>query len=851
MRSLLRFSLLLLFCVISGWLSCPAGACAQSPAAPAAPGADAPAPKRTLEAVRLQTPIRLDADLSEPEWQRAPVASEFIELRPVPGRAERLKTEVHILYDDAALYVGAIMHDVAADSIFRELSKRDNLENTDFFGVFFDTYRDGLNGYGFFVTPAGVQLDARYSSGGDQGEDFSWNAVWDSRAAIRGTDWVVEMRIPYSAIRFPAAAVQEWGFNISRRRQSTRQQFFWNEIKPQVSGFINQAGRLTGLVDLRPPLRLSLTPYVSGYLNHYPYNEKDLRNTTTLVNGGADVKWGLNESFTLDATLVPDFGQVQSDNVVLNLTPFEVKYNENRPFFLEGVELFNKGNLFYSRRVGARPIGYYDVEDQLRTGERVLKNPGESRLLNATKLSGRTSSGLGVGIFNGLSRPMYATVADEAGAERKLNTAPLTNYNIVVLDQSLPHNSFATLINTNVLRNGGTYDANVTGGLLRLTDKTNTYAFNGRLAYSRRRGRFFQSEEEIDNRDGWAWRAEGGKVSGTWQYNMAAQVETDTYDCNDLGLLFNNNSINVGPNVSWNHYARLGPFNNFFVWGGGWYQSLYQPRRFQEAGMYTGFNTTVTKSFTTIEVNFDYAPMYKRDYFEPRQYPLGTYLLPVPASYGIVGFVSTDYRKKLALDLNLGYRDYAKAGRWDYDLTLTPRYRFSNQFSVRYSASLNQRNQQEGYFGDLDEETSDSLYTGRVLLGRRGLTTIANTLTATYIFSNRMSLSARGRHYTSTARYHAFFELLPGGERQDTDYARNRNVTFNAFNVDVVYSWWFAPGSEVSIVWKDAIATTRRADQATPLYFNNLEHTLNAPQNNALSVKVLYYLDWLTLRRRG
>lgn len=841
MRALL-LSLLLVLLVLLVLTTSPAWAQTTTVAEPA---------RRELEAVRTTALIRLDADLSEPGWQTAPLANEFIENRPVPGRPEKLKTEVRILYDDAAIYVGAVMHDVAADSIFRELSRRDDLGNSDFFGVFFDTYKDGLNGYGFFVTPTGVQLDARYSSGTDQGEDFSWNAVWDARAAIRGTDWVAEMRIPYSAIRFSGAAVQEWGINFSRRRKSTNQQFFWNEVKPEVSGFINQAGRLTGLLDLHPPLRLSLSPYVSSYLNHYPYNESGVKNTTTTINGGADVKWGLSESFTLDATLVPDFGQVQSDNVVLNLTPFEVRFNENRPFFLEGTELFNKGGLFYSRRVGATPIGYYDAPGQLRPGERLRANPPAARLLNATKLSGRTRRGLGIGVFNGLSRPMYATARDSAdGADRRIPTSPLTNYNIVVLDQSLPHNSYVTLINTSVLRQGTAYDANVTGGLFRFADKTNTYAVNGRITYSRRRGQFFQAEAPVDDRDGTAWRVEAGKVSGTWQYTASVQTESHTYNPNDLGLLFNNNSISPKLNISWNHYQKLGPFNNFFAWTGGWYQSLYQPRRFQETGAYVGFNTTLTKTFTTFEFNADVTPVQPRDFFEPRTEPLGRYWLLVPATMGTNGFISSDYRKKLALDFNWSYRGFAQRGRYSYDLILTPRYRFSNQFSVSLSTTLAKSFKQEGYFGGPQADVpADSAYLGRVLLGARTLTTVSNTLTATYIFTNRMSLSVRGRHYTSAARYHRFFELLEGGERRPTDYARNRDVAFDAVNLDVVFSWWFAPGSEIAVVWKDAVATTRRAEAATPLYFENLQGTLNAPQNNAVSVKILYYLDYDRVRR--
>ncbi len=424
------------------------------------------APKRQLQAVRITQPIKLDGQLDEAQWQEAPAATDFIQNRPNPGPHEKNKTEVRVLYDDAALYVGAVMHESSADSIMRELTARDDLGNTDFIAIFLDTYNDKLNGYSFFITPGGVQLDARYSPA--SGEDFAWNAVWDARTALRGTDWVVEMRIPYSAIRFSAVPEQLWGLNFMRRRKRDNQDFFWNEVKPEADGFVNQWGQLQGIRDIKPPLRLSLTPYVSTYLNHYPYQEQGVRNTSFSFNGGADIKYGINESFTLDATLVPDFGQTQSDNVVLNLTPFEVQYNENRQFFTEGTELFTKGNLFYSRRVGAQPVGFYAVNGQLGKGEQLVKNPGETRLLNAAKISGRTSKGLGIGLFNALSNDVYATVRDSTGQERDVLTQPFSNYNIVVLDQSLKNNSYVSLINTNVTRWGRTYDANVTGGFFAL-----------------------------------------------------------------------------------------------------------------------------------------------------------------------------------------------------------------------------------------------------------------------------------------------------------------------------------------------------------------------------------------------
>ncbi|WP_201983610.1 DUF5916 domain-containing protein [Hymenobacter rubidus] len=865
---MLRF---LLIC----WLGLLAGvAWAQSPAPT---DAARPAPKRQLQALRISAAPKLDGVLDEAVWQTAPIATNFYEREPTPGRIEKHPTEVRVLYDDNAIYVGAIMHDVAQDSILRELSARDNIGNSDWFGVFLDTYNDHLNGYEFILTSGGVQWDARQSPA--NGEDSNWNAVWDSRTALRGTDWVAEIRIPYSAIRFSNAPEQVWGLNFCRQRRSSRQKFFWNEVKPQVSGFVNQWGELTGLRNLKPPLRLSLTPYVSSYVNHYPYNVPGRQNVSTSFNGGADVKWGINESFTLDATLVPDFGQVQSDNQVLNLSPFEVQYNENRGFFTEGTELFNKGGLFYSRRVGAQPLGFGSVRGQLRPGGRqadgqrkagefVAENPGITRLLNATKVSGRTSKGLGVGVFNAISNDVYATVQDSTtGARRAVLTQPLSNYNIVVLDQSLKNNSYVSLINTNVTRAGSTYDANVTGGLFRFANKANSYAINGRLMYSNRRGKSFGSEENVSDQDGYKYYLAFNKISGNFTWGLDHGIESHSYNPNDLGLLFANNNISQSLYANYNIYKPFWKVNKLSTYASLSYSLLEQPRLYQDLGFYTGGNTTFTKHFLTVGFDYSLIPV-TRDYFDPRRAPLGKYYVRKPANTGLNGFISSDYRKKFAYDINGGVRLFAadgdRTGRTSAALTLSPRYRVSNQLSFVYALSVERNQNQIGYAGGLDGSLpyDDGFLTrfggndGDVLLGRRNVTTVTNTATATYTFTNRMSFNIRLRHYVSNVHYRDFSRLHPDGvETPEATYQRNRDNTFNAFNIDAVYSWWFAPGSQVSIVWKNANNPSLnyyQANAATPLYFDNLSNTINTPHNNNVSIKVLYYLDYLSLRpRRG
>ncbi|MGI4737432.1 MAG: DUF5916 domain-containing protein [Janthinobacterium lividum] len=832
----------------------------KSPAAPAAA-----APRRQLAAQRPATPLKLDGVLDDAAWVSAPVASQFIEQRPRPGRPERMPTEVRVLYDDAAMYVGAKMVEASPDSIKRELTQRDNDGNTDFFALFLDPYRDHLNGYGFIVLSTGVQMDSRYSPA--NGEDYAWNAVWESHVAPLpgGRGWSVEIRIPYSAIRFAQAPVQTWGVNFMRQRKKDNQQLFWSEVKPSVSGFVNQWGELTNLENLHPPLRLSLTPYVSAYANHYPYNEQGKRNTSTSFNAGADIKWGINESFTLDATLIPDFGQTISDNQVLNLSPFEVQYQENRPFFTEGTELFNKGGLFYSRRVGAQPLGFGDAAGQLGKGEFLYQNPGVTRLLNATKVSGRTSKGLGVGVFNAVSAASYATVQDSAsGSQRQLQTQPLTNYNIVVLDQSLPHNSYVSLINTNVTRAGQAYDANVTAGLFRLVNKKNEYAFSGQLNYSQRRGQNMYAETPVNDRNGYKYYLNYGKISGNWTWNVDHGIESDTYNPNDLGILFGNNNVSQSATVSYNKYQPFWKVNNLYTTLGAYQSLLFKPLLYQDAGIYGSLNTTFTKSFlsTGFNVNLDLA---KHDYYEPRTAPLGGYFVRVPTSFNLGYYASSDYRKKLAYDANIGVRPYALDERFDrprrygFGLSLSPRYRVSDKLNFRYTFDYSLKVNQIGYVNDgLDpSQPQDQLY-GFILgpdplLGRRRVATFTNTLSTNYTFTNRLSFTMRVRHYVSTVHYLDFVRLGPNGaEELLPSYQRSHDTSFSAFNVDAALVWWFAPGSQVSLVWKDATASYLLGNEATPLYFDNLSNVANTPHNNNVSIKVLYYLDYLSLRaKRG
>ncbi|NEM96126.1 DUF5916 domain-containing protein [Pontibacter burrus] len=814
----------------------------------AAKNSQAAAPRKELTAQRVTTAPKIDGVLDEPEWQQAQIATDFIQNRPNPGPKERFPTQVKIMYDDEAIYVGAVMQDAAPDSIFKSLSQRDDLGNADWFGVFLDTYKDEINGYGFFITPAGVQLDARYSA---TGEDFSWNAVWESSTSIQGNKWVAEFKIPYSAIRFSARPEQLWGLNFMRNRQATRQGYFWNHVDPAKDGFVNQWGLLYGIKNITPPVRLSFAPYVSANAERFPSGTqeggKEQYKNDVNFSGGMDLKYGISDAFTLDMTLVPDFSQVPSDNQILNLSPFEIQYNENRPFFLEGTELFNKGNFFYSRRIGGRPVNFGKAGDDLPEHVIVAENPVETRMINGTKISGRTRSGLGIGVFNAVVGRSYATLRDTiSGAEYERETQPLTNYNVTVLDQSLKNNSYITFVNTNVMRQGSTYDANLTGLLLRLNTKGNKFAFDGKAALSQR---YHTDDTEL----GYMYSLGVGKTSGNFTYSYRHSVESDTYNPNDLGILFSNNSIEENVEFQYNIYQPFWKLLNLYTNVGAIYARRYEPGTFQNFVIYSNINGTF-KGFLGAGLYANLEPVKTYDFFEPR---VKGWYYEYPVNYSVGGYISSNYSKKFALDVSMDYRWFDEHNRHNFGYGISPRYRPNDKLLLVYRFNKGYRNNDIGYADNLDGKKG--LYDpvkiegDSIIFGLRKVDDVSNSLQMQYVFNNKMSLSLVVRHNWSKVYHSNYYNLLPDGGLIQSNYVpehyeKKPDRNFNSFNLDMEYSWWFAPGSELAIVWKDAFL--EESSIIKPRYFDNVNHTFKSPQSNMLSVKVLYYIDYLTLKNR-
>jgi len=791
--------------------------------------AQSPAPKE-LPAKRTVKTVKIDGLINEEAWKDAAVMTNLIEFRPKVGAVEapETKTIAYLMYDDEGIYFGGYCYERTKDSIATELAGRDGFGTNDYIGLIFDTYYDKQNGFEYFVTPLGEQWDAKMapnSNGND--EDFSWNAVWKSGAVIHKDGWSFEMFIPYSAIRFGKKEVQNWGVNITRRRRKTEQQYTWNPIDPNVNGFLTQEGIWTGITNIKPPVRLQFSPYLSTYINHFPSNTPGEKNWTSSVNGGMDVKYGINQAFTLDATLVPDFGQVQSDNRVLNLGPFDIRFNENRPFFTEGTELFGKGNLFYSRRIGVEP-----TYENLRLGqdERLIKNAQESKLINATKISGRTQKGLGIGVLNGITKPRYATIENTLTKEQlETEIEPLTNYNVLVLDQTLKHNSSISLVNTNVWRSGAAYDANVTAGLFSLNDKKNTWNISGKAAFSNLVGYLPNGKTQT----GYSHNLSFGKTSGHFNFNVGQELTNKTFNSNDLGFFTFNNFID---HFAWMGYRWTKPsswYNNLRLNVNGYYSRRLKTGSYQNANFNINANGQL-KNLWYAGALIGYEPRYN-DYYEPRKEGR---VFKGWSDYFLNAWVETNNAKKLTLYGDVMYikRSLFKSER--YMFNFTQRYRFNNNLTISLGSTLSPQNNNTGFASLVGEE---------VIFGKRDIKTVENTATIKYSFNDKMNINTRIRHYWSKVHYKEFFTLLPDGNlEKNNSYTQNRNQNLNFFNIDMVYTWQFAPGSFINIVWKNAAVNNSQViDQG---YFKNFNNTMQADDNNNLSLKIIYFLDYLQIK---
>lgn len=788
---------------------------------------------KSLVALRIEEKINIDGFAEEKSWNSAEIATGFIERNPTEGNPPQQKTEVQILYDDNAIYVLARCYDKSPDSILTQLGERDDIGgrrnslNTDVFKVSFDTYGNMLDAFTFAISASGIQGDSRIS-------DPSFNAVWDSATNIGDDGWIAEMRIPYYAIRFPKGDKQIWRIQFEREIRRTRQEVQWSFVPKNVETEINFWGTLEGLNEIEDPLRLSLSPYVSAFSESFDGQ------STVGYGAGADLKLGLNESFTLDMTLLPDFSQVRSDNIVKNLGAFEVVFEEQRPFFQEGVELFNLGDLFYSRRIGGVPEKYGEVFSQLDSTETIIENPITSRLVNVAKISGRNKKGLGIGVMNAITASAEATIENTITGERRFfETNPLVNYNIISFDQNLPNNSSVYLINLNTMRVGNFNDANVTAIGTNIVSKNSSYAISGDIKLSQRDTSLFDNILKVNDNDGLSYTISFSKIKGNFKYALSSENKSPQFNPNDLGVNFQTNIRTHSINLQYNKY------NPFWILNSSYNSFTFDIEQDYTTGQllkkkYSGRYFFITPDFIALFVNMSSQVGDGIDLFESRV-PGQNFIVP-EFYYNGIG-ISTDYRKKLAIDGDIGYgrgyfTNYVKNSY--FEVNFEPIIRLSDKLTLRPSTNYSIFLNGAGFAGYFD---------GAPKYGVRDVRTLTNIIQGKYLFKNNLSLTLRIRHYWSYGLYDYYGDLDEEGYIiRDDNFTGNADFNFNAFNTDLIFGWQFAPGSFLNVVYKNALQ--RDEQNIVTSYFRNLGSVFDENQRNTITLKVVYFFDTVSTYRK-
>jgi hypothetical protein len=768
--------------------------------------------KKILQAVSSNEKITIDGKLDEISWINTPFAKDFFSFEPENGTLEpkNQRSEVKIIYNDNAIYIGAILYDDSPNKIQKEITQRDNFGTSDLFGVFINGFNDGQQDFRFFVSAAGVQMDCLAT---ELKEDFTWDAIWNSEVKITDFGWVVEMEIPYAALRFSTKEKQIWGINFFREIRRDRQKYTWSLVDRAIGSVINQAGILEGIENIKTPTRLFFIPYTSAYVESFE------NNTESQFKIGMDIKYGINDSFTLDAILIPDFGQAAFDNVILNLGPFEQQFNENRPFFTEGTDLFNKGNLLYTRRIGGPPTN----RPNIGVDEVVSEKTNSVNLINAVKISGRTAEGLGIGFLNAITEETFATITNTVTNEsRKELVEPLTNYNVLVFDQRFNQNSSVSFVNTNVTRFGNFRDANVTGIIYNINSADNKFNISGDLKMTS----IYDSEEP----NGYSSYFSIGKTYGKSRYSLATNYVSENFEINDLGINFVTNYQNLYANYN---YRILNPskyFNSFRVSTDLYMEFENTTGLTQTMWLDVSVNSSTLKN-DFVGYGFIINPKSTYNFYEPRE--RGRYLA-IPASGSANVYFSSNYNRKFALDIGPTFGVFDQENRNFYELNVSPRYRFSDRFTLIYQFNYLQQNSDIGWVDQVDAD---------IIMAERDRLTITNGLTGKYAISNKMTLNLTSRYYWSIAENINFYSLSNDGSFEIyPSYNLNKDSNFNIWNFDLTYSWWFAPGSEIRALYRNnAQNLTNVIDEdfgsnANNLLENNLRHVF--------SVSFRYFIDY-------
>jgi hypothetical protein len=811
---------------------------------------------RKYTAVRLSTdkPI-IDGVLNDACWMTGTWDGDFTQWIPNEGAKPTYPTVLKILYDDKNIYVAIRAYDKEPDKIQRYAGIRDELVG-DQMGVNFDSYHDHRTGFEFDVSAYGQQIDLILSNPMDG--DYSWNAVWKSKVGFEDSAWVVEMEIPLSQLRYSKEEEQVWGLHAWRWISRLQEESDYEKQSLSNAGMLYNFGELHGIKGLPASRRMEIMPYTSGRLNTY---EADPANPFT-KNGrdwdgkiGLDAKIGISSNFTVDMTLNPDFGQVELDPSVMNLTAFETFYDEKRPFFLEGKTIFNYDfddiDLFYSRRIGQSPS--YEIP---QGGSYFVDAPENTTIIDALKLSGKTAGGLSVGFIQSLTSEENARLNDGLGNKHKIAVEPMANYSIlrVQKDYNEGTTTIGGMLTTSnrfisdshleyLTRNAYTggldllhqwqnkkyyVDARLVGSYVNGESQSITLLQESSARYYQRPGAgYLHYDTTRTDMKGSGGKFEIGKGSGQWRYNTSIKWLSPGLELNDLGYMQFSDQIDQENNLSYLVTQPVSIFRSYSM-------NLEETNSWNFNGNYlgSGVHYYFSSSFRNLW-GFSINLIGNTQRLDTRILRGGPDM-NLPGYFLTYGQINTDQSKRLSLEFAYTYQKSGQQSFRNYEWEPSITYRPVNSLKIKLSGDFYKNDDELQFVTSLPTTLGD-----RYILGTIDQDNLGFTLRIDYNITPDLSVQLYGSPFISRGAYSEFkFVTDPENQHYDqrfetynspvlsgknylidenhdliADYSiENPDFNFHQFRSNVVIKWRYRPGSYVYLVW----SSERTGNAGTP-----------------------------------
>jgi hypothetical protein len=863
----------------------PAGAAVAQPPSPSAE------PPR-VRASRIAEPPAIDGRLDEAAWAAAEAVGGLIQREPDEGAPTSEETEVRVLYDAEALYVGARLADSRPPST--RLGRRDDFLDSDWFQLWLDPHLDRQSGAGFWVNPSNVQIDMTLFN--DTWNDWSWDAVWSSATSIDAGGWTVEMRIPYSQLRFPHREEHVWGIDVGRIIQRNNEQAYLVHVPRTETGFVSRFARLTEIEGIRPPRSLELVPYAVSRADLRGTVDSDhpfTSSTEADASAGLDVKVGLTTNLTLTGTINPDFGQVEVDPAVVNLSQFETFFPEKRPFFIEGAANFRFGrgasnnsfgfnyfrpDFFYTRRIGRQP--------QLGIGGDFVDVPGETTILGAAKLTGKTEGGWTIGVLDAFTDEETGRFTLD-GVTGRAVAEPRANYFVSRIAREPSERSRVGMLFTAVNRDTGDelrglHREAYTGGLdghRFFGDKDVIWEWfvGGSLVrgsreaiaatqagpaheYDRPDAGHVRFDPGRTALDGWSAGTMLAKQTGKWRYNLKVESYSPGFDTNDVGFMTRTDLVASHAVVLYFDPEPHGRVRTRSFWLGK-YQNWNHDGDLIANGIYGNASAELTSYWDVYA--WGGAGAATDDDRLTRGGPVAR--TPAGTNFG-VGF-SSDDRKRLILSAEQG-NSFDDEGGFSHSGYVGLRFKPTSNLSLSISPSYSRSRSAFQFVTRAADPLARSTFGARYVFAEIDRETIEIGTRLDWTFTPRLSLQLYLQPFVASGDYHGFKELARPRSLDATVYGVDAGTiaeddgrflvdpdgpgpaapftfgdpdfNFRSLRGSAVLRWEFRPGSAAYLVWNENRADVARlGDFSVDRDFSALA---SAPADDVFLLKISYWL---------